>query len=105
MICSSAAFTAECSDGSLRNQVSHTASHRNPTPPKQTKISRHDRKRSNQSTSAGVRPPTRCAPAKKIPWTRPRSRLGIQRENVRATHGHAPASPIPNRKRTTSMTG
>ena len=36
---------------------------------------------------------------------RPALATGIQRENVRATHGHAPASPTPNRKRMPSRTG
>ena len=52
---------------------------------------------------AGVIPATMCAPQKKMPCTRPRSGCGIQRENVRATLGHAPASPAPNRNRTTSI--
>ena len=39
---------------------------------------------------------------KKMPCTVPRSRRGNQRENVRATFGHAPASPAPNRKRMAS---
>ena len=53
---------------------------------------------------AGVRPPARNAPAKNTPCTRPRSDTGIQREKFRAAFGHAPASPAPNRKRTSSST-
>ena len=55
--------------------------------------------------SAGVSPPTRCAPAKKMPCTVPRSRRGIQLENARAAIGQAPASPAPKRKRTSSIEG
>src|SRR4051794_8934027 len=102
---SSAVLTDACSEGSLRNHVCQIATHTNPTVPKLTKIARHDIKVSIHNTSAGVRPPTRCAPAKKTPCTVPRSRIGIQRENVRATHGHAPASPRPNRKRIPRRTG
>src|SRR4026207_1716467 len=96
MISSSAAFTDPCSDGSLRNHVDHTATQTRPTAPTHTKIVRHDMNVSSQSTSDGVSPPTRCAPAKNTPWTLPRSLAGIQRENVRATHGPAPASPHPH---------
>ena len=54
---------------------------------------------------AGVTPPARWAPAKKIPWMVPRSARGIQREKVRATLGQAPASPAPNRKRIDDQRG
>ena len=46
--------------------------------------------------------PPPCAPMKNIPCARPRSDFGNQRENVFAEFGHAPASPIPNKKRTAS---
>jgi hypothetical protein len=34
-----------------------------------------------------------------MPLAVPRARFGIQRDMTRATHGQAPASPMPNRKR------
>jgi hypothetical protein len=57
---------------------------------------------SNAVTTIVVTAPDTYAPAKKIPFAVPRSRSGIQRDITRATHGKAPASPAPNRKRITS---
>ena len=67
MVASSAAFTDPCSDGSLRNHVCQTATQTRPTAPKHTKIIRQGMNVSSQSTSTGVSPPTRWAPAKKTP--------------------------------------
>jgi hypothetical protein len=39
---------------------------------------------------------------KKMPWARPRSLTGNHFENVLATFGQAPASPMPNRNRVAS---
>src|SRR6188508_2580772 len=60
IVCNSAALTAECSDGSLRNHVCQIVTQMRPTPPRQTKIARHDRKFSSHNTSTGVSPPTMC---------------------------------------------
>ena len=59
IVCSSAAFTPRCSEGSFRNQVTQTATHRTPTAPNHTKTWRQDMNWSSHNTSAGVRPPTR----------------------------------------------
>ena len=86
----------------IRNQWCHTTAHNNPKHPKMTKIQRHGMNKTSVVTIMGVNPPLKWAPAKNIPWMVPRSRRGIQRENVRAMLGHAPASPAPNRNRTAS---
>jgi hypothetical protein len=59
IVSSSAALTAACSEGSLRNQKCQTRTQMNPTIPKQMKMARQCRKLSSQSTSIGVSPPTR----------------------------------------------
>ena len=64
-----------------------------------TKIARHDMKGSSHSTSAGVRPPTRCAPAKKMPCTRAALAIGnparerARHARPRAGFAHAEQEP------------
>src|SRR4051812_7171964 len=99
MVSSSDALTEECSAGESRNHRYHTSDQTNPIEPKRTNNVRQLKNLSNTVTSKGVSPPARCAPMKNTPCAVPRSRRGNHREKVRATFGHAPASPAPNRNR------
>src|SRR5262245_11555183 len=99
---SSAAFTAGWRVGSSRNQDQKPAAQMTPTNPKTTNADRQPACSMRTAARYGAVTAPSWAAVNIAPWTRPRSPAGNQREMTRAAFGYAPASPAPNRKRTTN---
>ena len=99
---SSSAEMEAWSRGSSRYQRNQEAAQTNPKTESSGKVARHPIRAAMAATRIGVSPPPRCAPMKKMPCAVPRSRSGNQRDKARATVGHAPASPAPNKARSAS---
>jgi hypothetical protein len=72
-----------------------------PTAPKIQKVERHVMRVIMNTTKAGAKAPPHLPHIHMAPTARPRSARGIQFEKTLAAFGYAPASPMPNRKRTT----
>ena len=88
--------------GAARPNANHAQAHSVPSRPKRTKLARHPQRETISSAiGADSMPPIRD-PRNITPFARPRSRIGNQREKLRATFGNAPASPAPKRNRITT---
>src|SRR5262245_3638884 len=99
---SSSAFTAGCSSGLSRNHQYQNAAHRTPMAPNSTNGHRHPCLSTRWNTSGvEIAAPT-ALPTNAALNARPWCDEGNQRDMLLAMLGKAPASPAPNRNRTSS---
>src|SRR6478609_12167953 len=96
MIASSAAFTDEWPPGSSRYQSAQTAHQTRPTAPNIANAPRHPSQPIKATAIGGASAPPDLAPIHMMPFARPRSWIGNQRDNARESVGNAPASAAPN---------
>src|SRR6185369_16006912 len=101
-ISSSAAFTDEWLAGSSRYHSAHTAHQISPTAPNIANAPRHPSQPIRAPAIGGASAPPDLAPIHMMPFARPRSWMGNQRDNARESVGNAPASAAPNTVRVAS---
>src|SRR5688572_13249083 len=102
MVSSSAPFTSGCAAGSSLNQRLQKTHQTTPIAPNTTNAARQPTAAINSTISGGASAPPSRVPMKMTPCALPRSAVGNQLEKLLEMLGNAPASPTPNRNRTTS---
>src|SRR5438876_3838738 len=102
MISSSAAFTDGCRAGSSRYQNQQIAHHTSPTAPNIANAPRQPNQPISATAIGGANAPPDLAPIHMMPFARPRSWMGNQRDRARESVGNAPASAAPNTVRAAS---
>ena len=98
---SSAALTLGWSAGLSRNQRNQNTHQMTPSTANISKARRQFTYCSTRTSRSGATAPPQRADIHRMPCARTRSSRGSQRLKARAMFGKQPASPAPNRKRTT----